>query len=172
MGGIAQKEICSGFATNRYPDMPTAKDLAVEVVIGEPVSASHFPVSREDTGKFAAFGLEMTKAPRLSEGNSIVCEPNSLAAKAGKICGRTGNPKAHNSEHSRSWPIERYGVIFANAVLSGLHHRYAWICARYGVQTLNFPNRRVRSMSGCDPKRTLPRRHSLTFRERHFLRVW
>jgi len=42
----------------------------------------------------------MTKAPRLSGGNSIVCEPNFLAAKAGKIFGRTGNPKAHNSERA------------------------------------------------------------------------
>ena len=32
--------------------------------------------------------------------DSIVCEPNSLAAKAGKICGRKGNPKAHNSERA------------------------------------------------------------------------
>ena len=72
--------------------------LAEEAVIGEPVSAGIFPVKRENTGKFAAFGLEMTKAPRLSGGISIICEPNSLAAKAGKICGRTGNPKAHNSE--------------------------------------------------------------------------
>ena len=59
-----------------------------------------FPVKREDTGKFVDFGFEMTKAPRLSGGNSIVCEPNSLAAKAGKICRRTGNPKAHNSERA------------------------------------------------------------------------
>jgi hypothetical protein len=29
--------------------------LAVEAVIGEPVSASHFPVSRENTGKFLEF---------------------------------------------------------------------------------------------------------------------
>jgi hypothetical protein len=28
--------------------------LAVETVIGEPVSVSEFPVSRENTGKFAA----------------------------------------------------------------------------------------------------------------------
>jgi hypothetical protein len=28
--------------------------LAVEAVIGEPVSVSEFPVSRENTGKFAA----------------------------------------------------------------------------------------------------------------------
>jgi hypothetical protein len=30
------------------------RSLAVEAVIGEPVSVSEFPVSRENTGKFAA----------------------------------------------------------------------------------------------------------------------
>jgi hypothetical protein len=75
--------------------------LAEEAVIGEPVSARLFPVPREDTGKFADFGLEMTEAPGLSRGNSIVCEQNSLAARAGKICGRTGNPEAYNSERVR-----------------------------------------------------------------------
>jgi hypothetical protein len=29
--------------------------LAVEAVMGEPVSISYFPVSRENTGKFAEF---------------------------------------------------------------------------------------------------------------------
>jgi hypothetical protein len=43
----------------------------VGAVIGELVSASHFPVSRENTGKFAEFGLEIAKAPLLSEENSI-----------------------------------------------------------------------------------------------------
>jgi hypothetical protein len=95
--------------------------LAEEPVIGEPVSARLFPVPREDTGKFADFGLEMTEALRLSGGNSIVCERNSLAAKAGKICGRTGNPKAHNSERAARLPqaglrsslyrlFQRYGI--------------------------------------------------------------
>ena len=32
--------------------MPTATNLAVEAVIGEPVSVCVFPVSRENTGKF------------------------------------------------------------------------------------------------------------------------
>ena len=38
----------------------------MEAVIGEPVSARLFPVPREDTGKFADLGLEMTEAPRPS----------------------------------------------------------------------------------------------------------
>jgi hypothetical protein len=67
------------------------KRMAVEAVIGEPVSASHFPVSRENTGKFADFGLETAKAPLLSEANSIACQRNSLVTKAGKICWRSGN---------------------------------------------------------------------------------
>jgi hypothetical protein len=46
----------------------------------------------------------MIEAPRLSRGNSIACEWNSLAVKAGKICGRTGNPKAHNSERAARLP--------------------------------------------------------------------
>ena len=70
----------------------------MEAVIGEPVSASYFPVCRENTGKFAYFGLEMTEAPRLSGGNSIVCERKSLAAKTGKIWGRTGNRGCNNKE--------------------------------------------------------------------------
>jgi hypothetical protein len=45
--------------------------LAEEAVISEPVSVRWFPVPRENTGKFADFGLEIAKAPRLSEGNSI-----------------------------------------------------------------------------------------------------
>jgi hypothetical protein len=54
-----------------YPDMSTAEELAEEAVISEPVSARWFPVPRENTGKFADFGLEIAKAPRLSEENSI-----------------------------------------------------------------------------------------------------
>ena len=53
----------------------------------EPVSDLLFPVSRENTGKFANFGLEIAKAPRLSEENSIAYQQNSLVSKAGKICG-------------------------------------------------------------------------------------
>jgi hypothetical protein len=52
-------------------NMSAAEELAVEAVIGEPVSDGVFPVSRENTGKFADFGLEIAKAPRLSEENSI-----------------------------------------------------------------------------------------------------
>jgi hypothetical protein len=47
------------------------RKLAEEAVISEPVSARWFPVPRENTGKFADFGLEIAKAPRLSEENSI-----------------------------------------------------------------------------------------------------
>jgi len=45
--------------------------LAEEAVISELVSARLFPVTRENTGKFAIFGFEIAKAPRLSEENSI-----------------------------------------------------------------------------------------------------
>jgi hypothetical protein len=61
-------------------------------------------VDAENTGNLADFWLEMTEALRLSGGNSIGCERNSLGAKAGKICGRTGNPKAHNSERAARLP--------------------------------------------------------------------
>jgi hypothetical protein len=61
--------------------------------MSEPVSGRLFPVSRENTGKFADFGLEIAKAPRFSEENSIAYQQNSLVAKAGKICGRSGNPR-------------------------------------------------------------------------------
>jgi hypothetical protein len=50
-----------------------------------------FPVSRENTGKFFDFGLTIDEAPRLSAGNTIAYDPNSLAAETGKICRRTGN---------------------------------------------------------------------------------
>ena len=41
--------------TERYEsDARRLGSLAVEAVIGEPVSVSEFPVSRENTGKFAA----------------------------------------------------------------------------------------------------------------------
>ena len=38
-------------------------NLAVEAVIGEPVSISYFPVSREDTGKFCRLRSEMAMQP-------------------------------------------------------------------------------------------------------------
>ena len=56
------------------------KVLAEETVISEPVSARWFPVPRENTGKFADFGLEIAKVPRLSEENSIPYQQNSLVA--------------------------------------------------------------------------------------------
>jgi hypothetical protein len=46
--------------------------LAVEAVIGEPSLSACFPVPREDTGKFADFGLEIAKAPRLSGGELAI----------------------------------------------------------------------------------------------------
>ena len=42
-------------------------DMAVEAVIGEPVSVSHFPVVRENTGKFWGSRLAMAKPPRIRE---------------------------------------------------------------------------------------------------------
>jgi hypothetical protein len=65
--------------------------MAVEAVISELVSARLFPVPRENTGKFPDFGLKIAEALRLSAGNTITYEQNSLAAEAGKICSRTGN---------------------------------------------------------------------------------
>jgi hypothetical protein len=55
-------------------------DMAEEAVISEPVSTRWFPVPRENTGKFADFGLEIVKAPRLSAENSIAYQQNSLVA--------------------------------------------------------------------------------------------
>ena len=72
--------------------------MAEEAVISEPVSARWFPVPGENTGKFADFELELAKAPRLSDENSIAYQVNSLAAKAGKIYERSGKPEAVNSE--------------------------------------------------------------------------
>ena len=46
--------------------------LAVEAVIGEPVSVSHFPVVRENTGKFGARGWLWRSCPRISEQIQIV----------------------------------------------------------------------------------------------------
>ncbi len=56
------------------------KKLAEEAVISEPVSTRWFPVPRENTGKFADFGLEIAKVPQLSEENSIAYQQNSLVA--------------------------------------------------------------------------------------------
>ena len=92
-----------------YPDMSTAEELAEEAVISEPVSARWFPVPRENTGKFADFGLEIAKVPRLSEENSIAYPRNSLVAKAGKICRRSGKPEAGNSESDPNNRVSRVG---------------------------------------------------------------
>jgi arylsulfatase A-like enzyme len=45
--------------------------LAVEAVIGEPFSASYFPVSRENTGKFGRLRPRTAIRPRLCDGNSM-----------------------------------------------------------------------------------------------------
>jgi len=45
--------------------------VAEEAVISELVSARLFPVTWENTGKFAIFGFEIAEAPWLSEENSI-----------------------------------------------------------------------------------------------------
>jgi hypothetical protein len=45
--------------------------MAEEAVISELVSARLFPVTRENTGKFAIFSFEIARAPRLSEENSV-----------------------------------------------------------------------------------------------------
>ena len=78
--------------------------MAEEAVVGEPVSARLFPVIGENTGKFAHLGLKMTEVHRLSAGNTIAYEQNSLAAEAGKICSRTGNFEGHNSERAAQRP--------------------------------------------------------------------
>ena len=41
--------------------------MAVEAVIGEPVSVSEFPVSRENTGKFCRLRLVRRSSPRISK---------------------------------------------------------------------------------------------------------
>jgi hypothetical protein len=87
---LVQKTAKGGGSTN---ELKKNKVLAEEAVISEPVSARGFPVPGENTGKFADFGLEIAKAPRLSEENSTPYQQNSLVAKAGKICGRSGNPR-------------------------------------------------------------------------------
>jgi hypothetical protein len=76
--------------------------------MSELVSVRCFPVLRENTGKFADFGLEIAKAPWLSEVNSIAYQQNSLAAKTGKNLRANREPEAHNSESdpnngSRVW---------------------------------------------------------------------
>ena len=81
--------------------------MAEEAVNGEPVSTRWFPVPRENTGKFADFGLEIGKAPRLSEENSVAYQQNSLVAEAGKICWRSGNRRRITANYIR---VSRLGV--------------------------------------------------------------
>jgi hypothetical protein len=80
-----------------------------EAVISEPVSACWFPVSRENTGKFADFGLEIAKAPPLSEENS-----NRLPAEFPNHQNRENllairEPEAGNSESDPNNWVSRVG---------------------------------------------------------------
>jgi len=84
--------------------------VAVLAVCSKLPSVCRIPDNWENTGNFADFWLEMTEALRLSGVNSIGCERNSLAAKAGKICGRAGNPKAHNSKRAARLAQVQIGV--------------------------------------------------------------
>jgi hypothetical protein len=94
-----QISLCAAFCKSAYSEGAQAtslkrnKRLAEEAVISEPVSRCLFPVSRENTGKFTNLRLEIVEARRLSEENSIPYHRNSLVAKAGKIYGRSGNPR-------------------------------------------------------------------------------
>ena len=65
------RNVCRTFAIPVSRVFRHFKEMAEEAVISEPVSTRWFPVQRENTGKFADFGLEIAKAPRLSEENSI-----------------------------------------------------------------------------------------------------
>jgi hypothetical protein len=66
--------------------------------MSELVSARLFPVLRENAGKFANFGLETAKAPRLSEGkfNRLPTEFPSRKNRENLRANR--DPEAHNSE--------------------------------------------------------------------------
>lgn len=66
--------------------------------MSELVSAPLFLVLRENTAKFAQFGLETTIASGFRNANSKGYHHNSLAAKTGKIWGRTGNRGCNNKE--------------------------------------------------------------------------
>jgi hypothetical protein len=108
--------------------------LAEEAVISEPVSARWFPVPRENTGKFADFGLEIAKAPRLSEENSTAYQQNSLVAKAGKICGRSGKPEAGNSEsdlNNRVSSVVSRGLLFFKSTTIWNEHSAAILLPRW-----------------------------------------
>ncbi len=56
---------------NRHQSLVLQQIGTEEAVVSELVSARLFPVTRENTGKFAIFGFEIAKAPQLSEENSI-----------------------------------------------------------------------------------------------------
>jgi hypothetical protein len=59
--------------------------LAVEAVIGEPVSTRLFPVARENTGKFLAFEASHGDIA-LTSGNKIKAfSPNSLRIETGNF---------------------------------------------------------------------------------------
>jgi hypothetical protein len=71
----------------------------VEAVISEPLSACGFPVPRENTGKFADFGLEIAKASLLFRRKF-----NRLPTKFPTDQGRENllairEPEADNSEY-------------------------------------------------------------------------
>ena len=71
--------------------------MAVEAVIGEPVSVSHFPVVRENTGNFGARGWLWRSCPRISEQIQIV-PSDSLTFGTGNFAERTANSTYRNKE--------------------------------------------------------------------------
>ena len=71
--------------------------MAVEAVIGEPVSVSHFPVVRENIGKFWRSKLAMASCPRISEQIQII-PPDSLTVGTGNFAERTANCTYRNNE--------------------------------------------------------------------------
>ena len=74
--------------------------LAVEAVIGEPVSISYFPVSRENTGKFAEFRPIDDNNPAPSQWNSMTWQRNSLSGKTGKMSAETANEKPFSRDNA------------------------------------------------------------------------
>jgi hypothetical protein len=54
--------------------------VAVLAVAANRSPVLQFPDHRENTGKFADFGLEIAKPPRLSQENSMAYQQNSLFA--------------------------------------------------------------------------------------------
>ena len=72
--------------------------MAVEAVISELVSVWMFPVSRESTAKIADLSFREPRPVGFFSRKFNRYQQNSVVTKAGKICGRTGKPKPHNSE--------------------------------------------------------------------------